>query len=57
MLQSIAEFCCLIWYLIRALFMPRESLERKNSEIRRQIAALEAEAARAKTEDEDEAKS
>lgn len=57
MLQSIADFFCLIWYLIRALFMSRESLEREIAEMRRQIAALEAEAARAKIEHEDEGQS
>jgi hypothetical protein len=57
MLQSIADFFRLIWYLIRVLFMSRESLERENAEMRRQIAALEAEAARAKCEHEDEGQS
>ena len=49
-LQSIADF----FYLIRALFMSRESLERETVEMRRRIAAIEAEAAQAKIEDDDE---
>ena len=57
MLRTIAAFCCLIWHLIRALFMSRESLERENAEMRRQIAALEAAATQGKTEDEDAGKS
>ncbi len=54
MFQSIVDFCRLIWHSIRALFMSRESLERETGEMRRQIAVLEAEAAQAKAEDEDE---
>jgi len=34
--------------------MSRESLERENVEMRRRIAAIEAEAAQAKIEDDDE---
>ena len=45
------------FYLIRALFRSRESLEPENAELRRQIAALEAEAAIAKIEDKDKGKS
>ena len=48
--QSIADF----FYLIRALFMSRESLERENVEMRRRIATIEAEAAQANIEDDDE---
>ena len=57
MLQSIADFFYLSWYLIRSLFKSRESLEREKAEMRRQIAALKAEAAQAKTDDEDERQS
>jgi len=57
MLQSIADFFRLFWHLIRVLFMSRESLERENAEMRRQIATLEAEAARAKSEHEDDGQS
>jgi hypothetical protein len=54
MLQSIADFFYLTWYLIRSLFKSRESLERENAEMRRQIAELKAEAEQAKIHDEDE---
>ena len=47
--MSIGDFV----YLICALFRSGESLEQENAELRRQIAALEAEAAQAKTADED----
>jgi hypothetical protein len=43
MLDSIADFFYLSWHLIRSLFKSRESLERENAEMRRQIAALKAE--------------
>jgi len=54
MFQSSVDFCLLTSHSIRALFMSRESLERATAEMRRQIAVLEAEAAQAKAEDEDE---
>ena len=54
MLQSIADFFYLTWYLIRSLFKSRESLERENAEMRRQIAVLKAEAEQAKMHDEDD---
>ena len=57
MLQSIADFFYLSWYLIRSLFKSRESLEREIAEMRRQIAELEAEAPQAKIEDEDDGQS
>jgi hypothetical protein len=55
MLHSIAEFFYLSWHLIRSLFKSRESLERENAEMRRQIAALKAEIEQAEIEDEDQA--
>jgi hypothetical protein len=54
MLQSIVDFFYLTWYLIRSLFKSRESLERENAEMRRQITVLKAEAEQAKIHDEDE---
>ena len=57
MLQSIADFFYLSWYLIRSLFKSRESLERENAELRRQLVALQAEAPQTKIEDEDEGQS
>ena len=54
MLQSIADFFYLTWYLIRSLFKSRESLERENAKMRRQIAVLKGEAEQAKIHDEDE---
>ena len=56
MLHSIADFFYLSWHLIRSLFKSRESLERENAEMRRQIAALKAEIEQAEINDEDEAK-
>jgi len=54
MLHSIADFFYLSWHLIRSLFKSRESLERENAEMRRQIAALKAEIEQAEINDEDE---
>jgi hypothetical protein len=55
MLHSIADFFYLSWHLIQSLFKSRESLERENAEMRRQIAALKAEIEQAEIEDEDQA--
>ena len=57
MLQSIADFLHLSFYLIRSLFKSRESLEREIVEMRRQIAALKAEGARTKIDSEHEGQS
>lgn len=54
MLESIGDFLYLSWYLIRSLFKSREFLERENAELRRQLAELQAEAAQAKIEDDNE---
>jgi hypothetical protein len=54
MLHSIADFFYLSWHLIGSLFKSRESLERENAEMRRQIAALKAEIEQAEISDEDE---
>ena len=53
MLQSIADFFYLTWYLIRSLFKSRESLER-GERGDRQIVVLKAEAEQAKIHDENE---
>jgi hypothetical protein len=55
MLHSIADFLYLSWNL-RSLFKSRESLERENAEMRRQIAALKAEIEQAEINDEEKAK-
>jgi hypothetical protein len=57
MLESIGDFLYLSWYLIRSLFKSREFLERENAELRRQLAELQAEAAQAKIEDDNEIQS
>src|SRR5262245_52765862 len=44
-------FFDLSWQLLRSFFMCQEALERETSEMRRQIAELKAEAARADGED------
>jgi hypothetical protein len=49
--QSIADFFCLCWHLLRSLFMSQEALEQEIAEMRRQITQLKAEAARADSED------
>src|SRR5262245_27192326 len=54
MLQLIADFLHLSFYLIQSLFKSRESLEREIVEMRRQIAALKAEGARTKIDSEHE---
>jgi hypothetical protein len=51
--QSIADFFYLGWHLLRSLFMSQEALEREIAEMRRQIAELKAEAARADSENKD----
>ena len=51
--QSIADFFYLSWHLLRSLFMSQEAVEREIAEMRRQIAELKAEAARADGEDKD----
>ena len=45
--QSIADFFYLSWHLLRSLFMSQEALEKEIAEMRRQIAELKAEDARA----------
>jgi hypothetical protein len=55
--HSIADFFYLSWHLLRALFMSQEALEWENAEMRRQIAELKAEAARADGEDKDAGRS
>ena len=55
--QSIADFFHLSWHLLRSLFMSQEALEREIAEMRRQIAELKAEAARADGEDNDAGRS
>ena len=55
--QSIGEVFYLSWHLIRPLFKSREFLEQEIAEMRRQIAALQAEDAQAKIEDDDEGQS
>ena len=55
--QSIGDVFSLSWHLIRSLFKSREFLEREIAEMRRQIAALQAEDAQAKIEDDDESQS
>jgi hypothetical protein len=52
--HSIADFFYLSWHLSRSLFKSRESLERENPEMRRQIAALKAEIEQAEISDEDD---
>ncbi len=53
LLDSIADLFRLGWHLVRALFMSREALELENEKMRRQIAELKAEAARADGENKD----
>jgi hypothetical protein len=55
--QSIADFFYLSWHLLRSLFMSQEALEREIAEMRRQIAELKAEAARADGEDKEAGRS
>jgi hypothetical protein len=51
LLDSIADLFRLSWDLLRSLFMSQEALEQEIAEMRRQIAELKAEAARADSED------
>ena len=53
LLDSIADLFRLSWHLLRSLFMSQEALEQENAEMRRQIAELKAEAARADSENKD----
>ena len=53
LLDSIADLFRLSWHLLRSLFMSQEALEQEIAEMRRQIAELKAEAARADSEDND----
>jgi hypothetical protein len=55
--QSIADFFYSSWHLLRSLFMSQEALEQEIVEMRRQIAELKAEAARADSEGKDAARS
>ena len=55
--QSIAAFFSLSWHLLRALFMSQEAVEQEIAEMRRQIAEMKAEAARADGEDKDAGRS
>ena len=55
--QSIADFFSLSWHLLRSLFMSQEAVEREIVEMRRRIAELKAEAARADGEDKDSGRS
>jgi hypothetical protein len=57
MLHSIADFFYLSWHFIGSLFKSRESLERENAEMRRQIAVLKAEGAQAKSDGEHQGQS
>ena len=52
-LDSIADLFRLSWHLLRSLSMSQEALEQENAEMRRQIAELKAEAARADSVDKD----
>jgi hypothetical protein len=53
LLDSIADLFRLSWHLLRSLFKSQEALEQENAEMRRQIAELKAEAARADSENKD----
>jgi cell division protein FtsB len=53
LLDSIADLFRLSWHLLRSLFMSQEALEQEIAEMRRQIAELKAEAARADSENKD----
>ena len=55
--QSIADFFCLGWHLLRSLFMSQEALEREIAEMRQQIAELKAQAERADSEDKEAGRS
>ena len=52
LLDSIADLFRLSWHLLRSL-LSQEALEEEIAEMRRQIAELKAEAARADSEDKD----
>jgi hypothetical protein len=55
--QSIADFFYLSWHLLCSLFVSQEALEREIAEMRRQIAELKTEAARADGEDKEAGRS
>jgi hypothetical protein len=55
--ESIADSFSLSWHLLRSLFMSQEAVEREIAQMRRQIAELKVEAARADGEDKDAGRS